>query len=108
MACDEKRNAIAERHDEATARTTPGPWRWQHKSGSLHRVGTPPYEFGEVVLEPTYEYDAGTDCKVSEPDARLLEAAPLLLAALQAIERGDEHPRDIARRAIAAGNLEES
>ena len=63
-------------------RHTPGPWIWRGKSGSLHRVGEGPYAYGDCVLAPTYEYDAGVDIIVSEADARLIAAAPDMFAAL--------------------------
>ena len=64
------------------AKNTPGPWVWRGKSGTLHRVGTEPYAYGETVLAPDYEYDSGVDTKVSDADAALIAAAPDLLAAL--------------------------
>ena len=74
---------------------THGPWVWRGKSGSLHRVGDPPYQFGKRVLEPVYEYDSGTDIKVSDADAALIAAAPDLLSIVQrfvALPGGAWHP----------------
>jgi hypothetical protein len=67
--------------------TTPGPWVWRGKSGSLHRVGEPPYQFGETVLAPTYEYESGVDTIVSDADAALIAAAPDMLGALKDVLR---------------------
>lgn len=64
---------------------TPGPWTWRAKSGSLHRVGTPPYAFGETVLAPVYEHDTGLDVEVSEANAHLIAAAPDMRDALDSI-----------------------
>lgn len=62
---------------------TPGPWVWRNKSGTLHRVGTAPYAYGDLVLAPDYEHDSGVDTRVSDADAALIAAAPDLLAALK-------------------------
>lgn len=95
-----------------TVKHTPGPWVWRGKSGSLHRVGTPPYAYGELVLNPTWDYDAGVEVDISEADACLITAAPDMLAALQAmlgtygpplasIDYPTNHPITLSREAIA-------
>jgi hypothetical protein len=88
------------------AQHTPGPWIWRGKSGSLHRVGEPPYPYGARVLAPTYEYDSGVDTEVSDADACLIAAAPDLLAALRAMvaefEKFSRYGSPIARDANEA------
>lgn len=64
---------------------TPGPWVWNGKHGSLHRIGEAPYRFGECVLRPTWEYDEGTDLEIGEADAALIAAAPDILEALSGL-----------------------
>ena len=62
---------------------TPGPWRWRHKYGSLHRIGEYPHTFSAAVLSPFYEYETGVDTQVSNADATLIAASPELLEALR-------------------------
>lgn len=84
--------------------STPGPWVWRGKSGSLHRAGELPYQFGVTVLAPTYEYDSGVDTLVSDADAALIAAAPDLLDALRAVVRIADRKTaefDAARAAIS-------
>lgn len=82
---------------------TPGPWVWRSKSGSLHQVGTAPYAYGNVVLEPSYDYDSGTDTKVSDADAALIAAAPELLDALKALlKKHEPHHNSIEHAATRA------
>ena len=64
--------------------TSPGPWIWRWKSGSLHRAGNG-YRFGDVVMEPSYEYDTGISVTISDADAALIAAAPDLAEALAAM-----------------------
>jgi hypothetical protein len=66
---------------------TPGPWGWRNKSGSLHRIPSEgPYQFGETVLAPTYDYDRGVDVEVSDADAALIAASPDLADVARAYE----------------------
>ena len=78
-------------------RTTPGPWVWAHKHGTLCRVGEPPRPYGQAVLSPTYEYDSGIDVEVSEADAALIAAAPDLYAALADLVRTLQGRPDIVQ-----------
>lgn len=65
------------------SKMTPGPWVWRGKSGSLHRVGDPPYPFGETVMRPSYEYDSGVDIEFpNKANCHLITAAPDLFEAL--------------------------
>lgn len=66
-----------------TVKHTPGPWVWNGKHGSLHRAGAQPYTYGELVLNPTWEYDAGVDVEISEADACVIKTAPDMLEALR-------------------------
>lgn len=84
---------------------TPGPWLWRDKSGTLHAA--PPegtqYKYGATVLAPNYEYDSGVDTIVSDDDARLIAAAPDLLALAQyAVDNPEFDSEEFDRMARAA------
>lgn len=56
---------------------TPGPWFWA--AGCLHNGKD---GWGEMVLEPLISQEGGASIGVNEANARLIKAAPELLAAL--------------------------
>ena len=62
---------------------TSGPWAWRWKSDALHQVGTPPYSYGACIMTLRPEDDGKPG--ISDADAALIEAAPLLLEALQLV-----------------------
>jgi hypothetical protein len=81
--------------------TTPGPWLWRWKSGSIHRPSEPPYTYGDAVLYPN---DCGVD--VSEHDAELIIAAPDIartaLDALARLEDAEAAQALLVERAVEA------
>lgn len=82
---------------------TPGPWKWQTESvynGGDARDRSWLYSGSDPVLE--YAGCGSHECSVSDDDARLIAAAPDLLAALyNMLEDGDKTDREQALAAIA-------
>ena len=72
---------------------TPGPWIWD-KHGDLHGKD------GNAVINPNLRGDVLSGVN-READARLIAAAPDLLAALEAIVNDDGFPDQFAYRAEA-------
>ena len=77
---------------------TPGPWTAQHWIDDVHEVeGFEILAGGHPVPLSTLETD---DAEEARDNARLIAAAPDLLAALEAIELGCSFPADDVQRAI--------
>lgn len=56
--------------------------------------------FGPCVIESCHGFQVGTAITID--DARIMTAAPQLLAALQAVANGDEDAPDLIRAALDA------
>jgi len=63
------------------------PWKWRHKSASLHEQPEPgtPYQYGKAVLRAEYEYDSGVSIIADEAVLDLIAAAPTVSAAARAM-----------------------
>lgn len=84
--------------EKLLAEVTQGEWVWRWKSESLH-AKSDDREFGDVILQPQYDYDTGASLGVSEANASLIAMAPALARRAIAAERIAEALRQYKARA---------
>ena len=91
------------------------PWKWRHKSASLHEQPDPstPYQYGKTVLQADYDYDSGVSIIADDDVLALIASAPatdkaarVMLEALeaqQAAAEADAEYTDLLERGVKEG-----
>ena len=79
-----------------TAQPTPAPWTVEKHAGNQYKIGASVGYVAVVAPRPDTQHRVGWESAVESANARLIAAAPALLAALEAL-MGEDHADCIAR-----------
>ena len=70
---------------------TPGPWTVEKQAGNQYKIGASVGYVAIVAPRPDAQHRVGWESAVESANARLIAAAPALLAALEQIAKGMHH-----------------